>query len=163
MLPVINEDGEFIRLAPRHICHNGKSMLLHPVVHLHIINSEGHIFLQKRTVEKDIQPGKWDTSVGGHVDPGEDIEQALLREAREEAGLEGFGYSFIKRYIWKSEREREMVHSYVTCGDHKPLIDPHEIDEGRFWSMNEIEDKLGRNVFTPNFEYEYMHILKDVL
>jgi isopentenyldiphosphate isomerase len=163
MLPVINEQGDFIKLAPRSICHDGKSMLLHPGIHLHIINGEGKIFLQLRSKDKDIQPGKWDTSVGGHVDPGETTEQALMREAREEAGLENFSYEFIRNYIWESDREREMVYSYLTNYDHSPVTDPAEVDEGRFWSREEIEANLGTGLFTPNFEYEYIHILSDSL
>jgi len=161
MLPVINEDGELLRLAPRSECHNGKSMLLHPVIHLHILNEKGDIFLQKRSLNKDIQPGKWDTSVGGHVDPGESIEQALLREASEEAGLKKFSYAFIKKYIWQSEREKEMVYSYFTRYQGVPVADPAEVDEGRFWTRSEIEQNLGTGIFTPNFEHEYNHVLKD--
>ena len=46
-------------------------MLLHPVVHLHVMREGGFLYLQKRAMDKDIQPGKWDTAVGGHVDFGE--------------------------------------------------------------------------------------------
>lgn len=161
MLPVITEEGEFMRLAPRSECHNGESMLLHPVVHLHIINGKGEIFLQKRSMNKDIQPGKWDTSVGGHVDPGETAEEALYREAKEEAGIDDLQYRFIKKYIWESDREREMVHSYYTLSNNIPQTDPGEIDDGRFWSRKEIEDKLDSGTFTPNFEHEYREVLKE--
>lgn len=160
MLPVINEEGELIGTVPRRIAHDGKSMLLHPVIHLHIINSAGQIFLQKRPADKDVQPGKWDTSVGGHVDPGETIIEALLRETQEEAGLVDFEYEFISKYLWQSEREREMVHSFVTRDNREPRIDTAEIAGGRFWSREEIEDGFEKQLFTPNFEYEYMHVLK---
>lgn len=163
MLPVINEEGEFIKLAPRKVCHDGKSMLLHPVIHLHILNSDGNLFLQKRSMNKDIQAGKWDTSVGGHVDPGETREQALLREAREEAGLVSFTYELIKKYLWESEREREMVYSFITRTDRVPVIDPAEVDDGRYWSIAEIEKNLGKGIFTPNFEFEYLHVLKGLV
>jgi isopentenyldiphosphate isomerase len=160
LLPVINEEGEFIKLAPRKVCHDGKSMLLHPVIHLHILNSDGHLYLQKRSMNKDIQAGKWDSSVGGHVDPGETTEQALLREARGEAGLVSFTYELIRKYLWESEREREMVYSFITRSDHIPVLDPGEVDDGRYWSHSEIESYLGKGVFTPNFEYEYLQVLK---
>jgi isopentenyldiphosphate isomerase len=163
MFPVVNEKGEFIKLAPRSICHDGISMLLHPVIHLHIINRDGNIFLQLRSLDKDIQPGKWDTSVGGHVNPGETIEQAVIREAREEAGIENFTYEFIRKYIWESDREREMVYSYLTRDVQTPVTNTEEVDDGRFWSREEIEKNLGTGLFTPNFEYEYLHVLKDTL
>jgi len=163
MLPVVNEEGDFIKLVPRRTCHDGQSMLLHPVIHLHIVNSDGNIFLQLRSKNKDIQPGRWDTSVGGHVDPGETQEQALKRETWEEVRLENFSYELIKKYIWQSEREREMVYSYITRADHSPVTDPAEVDEGRFWSREEIEENLGTGLFTPNFEYEYLHVLKNTV
>lgn len=64
VFPIVNEQGETIGSATRKECHFG-SFRLHPVVHLHIFNSQGELYLQKRNMNKDIQPGKWDTAVGG--------------------------------------------------------------------------------------------------
>ena len=80
MFPIVDEEGNITGAATRGECHSG-SKLLHPVVHLHVFNSKGELYLQKRPEWKDIQPGKWDTSVGGHVDLGESVEMALKREA----------------------------------------------------------------------------------
>ena len=153
--PVVTEDGKLIGKAPRSVCHDGKSMLLHPVVHLHLFNNEGKIFLQKRSIKKDIQPGKWDTSVGGHIAPGETIEDALLREAREEIGLRNFQPQFINKYVWESLWEKELVFSFVTVSDFRPVIDRDEIDEGKFWSIDEVRRTIGKGIFTPNFENEF--------
>ena len=89
MFPVVDEEGNILSAATRGECHGG-SMLLHPVVHLHVFNSEGQLYLQKRPDWKDIQPGKWDTAVGGHVDLDESIQQALRREVQEELGISDF-------------------------------------------------------------------------
>lgn len=62
--PLVDEKGETIGKATRKECHSGSKML-HPVVHLHIFNKAGDLYLQKRSINKDIQPGKWDTAVGG--------------------------------------------------------------------------------------------------
>ena len=153
--PVVDEDGKLIGKAPRSVCHDGKSMLLHPVVHLHLLNKEGKFFLQKRSKKKDIQPGKWDTSVGGHIAPGETIEDALLREVREEIGLKNFQPQFINRYVWESTRERELVFSFITVSDFIPVIDREEIDEGKFWTIDEIRRNIRKGIFTPNFENEF--------
>ena len=79
LFPIVNEKGDVIGSASRKECHSGTKKL-HPVVHLHVFDSEGRLFLQKRSENKDIQPGKWDTSVGGHIDYGESVEEALRRE-----------------------------------------------------------------------------------
>jgi len=155
IFPIVDEEGNTIGVAPRNVCHDGKSMLLHPVVHLHLYNRKGELFLQKRAYTKDIQPGKWDTSVGGHVGPGESVENALFRETAEELGLKDFVPSFKRKYVWQSARERELVNSFSAITDEIPVINKDEIDEGRFWPMSEIRESIGKNIFTPNFEYEF--------
>jgi isopentenyldiphosphate isomerase len=158
MFPVVDEEGNILSAATRGECHSG-SMLLHPVVHLHVFNSEGQLYLQKRPDWKDIQPGKWDTAVGGHVDLGESIHEALRREVREELGVTDFEPQQLPHYVFQSDRERELVFPFRTTydGDVKPSA---ETDGGKFWSISEIEASLGKGVFTPNFESEYQKVIK---
>ncbi len=155
--PLVNEAGETIGKATRKECHSG-SKLLHPVVHLHIFNDAGDLYLQKRSMTKDIQPGKWDTAVGGHVDLGETVEEALRREVREELGITDFIPQLITRYIFESEIEKELVNSFRTIYNGAITPDPSELDGGRFWTATEIKDNLGKNIFTPNFEKEYQRL-----
>ncbi len=159
LFPVVDEHGNEIALAQRSVCHNGKSMLLHPVVHLHLFNKSGELYLQKRAMTKDLLPGKWDTSVGGHISPGERVEDALKRETLEELGLTVFEFRLIGKYIWESPREREYVYSFTGTTGESPVINPEEIDEGRYWTMQEIRDNIGKEIFTPNFEHEYRILL----
>ena len=155
--PLVNEEGETIGKATRKECHSGSKML-HPVVHLHIFNEAGDLYLQKRSMNKDIQPGKWDTAVGGHIDYGETVEEALRREVREELGITAFTPQFITRYVFESAIEKELVNTFRTIynGEIKP--DTEELDGGRFWSLKEIKSNLGQNVFTPNFEQEFKRL-----
>lgn len=157
--PVVDENGRMISKALRSECHNGKSKLLHPVVHLHLFNKKGELYLQKRAMTKDLLPGYWDTSVGGHVSPGESAEDALKRETVEELGLTGFEYRLLQKYIWESSRERELVYSFTAVSDNEPSVCKDEIDEGRFWTLKDIEISLGRNLFTPNFEHEFKNLI----
>lgn len=157
MFPIVDENGNITGAATRGECHNG-SKLLHPVVHLHVFNSKGELFLQKRPLWKDIQPGKWDTSVGGHVDLGESVEMALKREAREELGIENFTPQPLKHYVFESDKEKELVFSYKTIYDG--VIAPsQELDGGRFWPIEDIRSSIGKKVFTPNFEREFAETL----
>ena len=162
LFPVVDEDGNQISVAPRSICHDGKSMLLHPVVHMHLFNDRGELFLQKRAMSKDLLPGFWDTSVGGHINPGEKTEDALRRETHEELGLKEFSFEFIAKYIWESVRERELVYSFRGNTISNPVINKDEIDEGRFWAIDEIRANLKKNLFTPNFEHEFIYIVSNL-
>lgn len=155
MFPVVDEEGNILSAATRGECHGG-SKLLHPVVHLHLFNSKGEIYLQKRPEWKDIQPGKWDTAVGGHVDLGESVSQALMRETREELGIQLDEYPApFAHYVFESERERELVYVHKLVFDGK-VFPSEELDGGRFWSIDELKKHIGKQVFTPNFESEYL-------
>ena len=160
--PIVTEEGVVTGKASRTECHSG-TFLLHPVVHLHVFNSRGELYLQKRAMDKDIQPGKWDTSVGGHVDYGEETEDALRREVREELGITDFKPVFLRSYKFVSDREAELVNSYYTLYDGDIQPDPVEISEGKFWKISEIEQQLGKNVFTPNFENEFFIVKPSLL
>lgn len=156
LFPIVDAEGNTIGCATRGECHDG-SKLLHPVVHLHLFNSAGDIYLQQRPQWKEIQPGKWDTAVGGHVDYGESVANALLREVREEIGITDFTPVFLMCYQFESERERELVYVYkcVYEGEVKPS---DELDGGRFWAISEVEHAIGKGVLTPNFEQEFRMI-----
>lgn len=161
MVPVVEENGLVIGQATRQSVHDG-SKLMHPVIHLHIINREGCLYIQKRSMKKDLLPGRWDTAVGGHVDYGETLEEALYREASEELGFRDFNPIFLKSYIWESAREKELVSVFATVGNFTLKPDNDEVTEGRYWNMSEIESNLARGLFTPNFEQEFKSI-KDTL
>ncbi len=152
-LPLVNDEGQVLGSAPRSVVHNG-SKLLHPVVHLHVFNND-QLLLQKRPDHKLIQPGKWDTAVGGHVSAGENIEQALKKETFEEIGINKFNTQSLKPYIWESEVEKELVFLFRTKHNGPFKKAENEVEELRFWSKEEIKENLNKDIFTPNFEHEF--------
>ena len=153
-LPVVDESGNILGAVARDHAHDG-SKILHPVVHLHVFNSRGDLYLQRRPDWKDIQPGKWDTAVGGHIDLGENVERALQREVGEELGITDFTPESLGHYVFESQRERELVYVHRCVYDGAIRPSAQELNGGRFWSAAEIEANTGKGVFTPNFESEY--------
>lgn len=160
--PIVESSGLVIGRATRNYCHSGAKPL-HPVVHIHIIDRFSRIYLQKRSMRKDIQPGKWDTAVGGHVSYGEGILEAVYREAFEELGFTDFNPIHLETYQFESEIECEQVNVFAAVGSYDLQPDLDEVDEGRWWELADIDANLGKGVFTPNFESEFTMIRRSLL
>ena len=97
----------------------------------------------------------WDTAVGGHVSAGEDVYTAIVRESKEELGIDLKNAEFIFRQLNKDDVETELSFVYKTVYDGPFNIDNNEVTDGCFFSIKEIKEKLGKNIFTPNFEKEF--------
>ena len=161
ILPIVEPNGVVIGRSTRKACHTHPG-LLHPVVHLHIIDPYDNIYLQKRSATKDLFPGRWDTAVGGHVTYGESLYEALIREAGEELAFVDFNPAFLESYVWRSPMETELVNIFATVTDRDIDPDNDEVDEGRWWTRKEVEEAIGQGILTPQFEQEFTRI-KDQL
>jgi isopentenyldiphosphate isomerase len=156
---IVDEEDRVIGTAPRGRCH-GDPYLIHRVSHVIVVNGKGEVLLQKRSPHKDIQPGKWDTSVGGHLNIGEDYRAAAYRELKEELGVVDTELTFLYAYPLRNAIESENVRTYHCRYDGDIVFDRQEITEVRFWGMDEIEAHLGTGMFTPNFEEEFGYYLQ---
>lgn len=112
---------------------------------------------------KKLLPGYWDTAVGGHISYGEDTLTALQRETMEELGLTQFKAELLATYLWESKTEREFINVFICKEFGTFTIDNDEVDEGKFWSKDEIEAAIDTKTLTPNFEHEYRTILKTTI
>ncbi|MCI4624624.1 MAG: NUDIX domain-containing protein [Candidatus Magnetoovum sp. WYHC-5] len=155
MLDVVDEMGKIVGRALRSTVH-GDNSLLHCVVHVFVFDNEGRLLLQKRSMSKDVAPGKWDTSVGGHVDLGEAVEDALYRELKEELGITAIKPVFMYKYIHKNHYESELVHSYRCKYVGAINFNKEEIDDVRYFSVDDIRNNLQKGLFSDNFEDEFL-------
>jgi isopentenyldiphosphate isomerase len=155
---VVDESGRVIGQAPRSRCH-GDPSLIHPSVHVLVFSPDGRLFLQKRSMTKDTQPGKWDTSVGGHLKPGEPPEEAARREMDEELGIREAALRAAYEYIWRSSFETELIRAFGTVYDGPIRLDPAELEDGKFWALADIERQLDSGVFTPQLAHEFPRML----
>jgi mutator protein MutT len=158
-LEVVTEQGNVIRTLPRSEIHENPT-LLHRVVHGLVFNSKGELILQKRSMSKDVAAGKWDTSVGGHVNAGETLDEAIHREMKEELGIAGYNIEYLYKYIHSNPYETELVYTYRCTYNGKIDFNQEEIEEVRMWSFDEIRQNIGKGSLSDNFEHEFRMYLE---
>lgn len=154
IVDLVDDSDRVIGQAPRYKCH-GDPRLIHRAVHILLFNDRQQLLLQKRSLRKDIQPGKWDTSVGGHLDPGEDYRSAAVREMCEELGVKGIPLTELYRSKIRNDIESENILTFLASYAGPINFAPDEIEDVRYWSADEIDAALGSGCFTPNFEEEW--------
>ncbi len=120
-----------------------------------VFNKKGELLLQKRASHKDVAAGKWDTSVGGHVMPGEDILTAAKREVYEELGIIPEELKFLYTYIHSNHYESELVYTYWVLHEGPFNFNKDEIDEVAFWKIEDIQNYLNLGYFSDNFKEEF--------
>jgi isopentenyl-diphosphate delta-isomerase type 1 len=134
---VVDERDEVIGKKPRSEVH--RLGLMHRATHVLVFNQRGEVFLQKRSMKKDRQPGLWDSSASGHVDSGEDYDACAVRELREEIGLE---ISDVPRRLFKlaASPETDQEHVWVyRCEAEGPFrLHPDEIERGDWFKSGEV-------------------------
>ena len=134
---VVNERDEVIDRKPRSEVH--ARGLLHRAVHVLVFNSRGEIFLQKRSMKKDRQPGVWDSSCSGHVDSGEKYDETAVRELGEELGLK---VSAPLQKLFKidacAETDAEFVWIYRCESDGPFQLHPDEIETGGWFTPEKV-------------------------
>ena len=161
LLDIYDVSGRHIGAAPRSECH-GHPELLHHTAHVFVFHPvTGALLLQKRSMNKRIQPGKWDTSVGGHLALGEDYEQGARRELAEELGVSGqveLKYLFDSSIRNEIESEDAQVFGLWQADGFRFQTD--EIDAIRFWSTDELFAPEHQEEFTPNLRSELKELKK---
>ena len=143
LLDVVDENDRVVAVKTRGEIH--ARGLMHRAVHILLFNSRGELFLQKRSMLKDEQPGKWDSSAAGHVDSGEAYIDCARREIGEELGIAADGKL---QELFKLPAnaatgfEHCMIYRYRHDG---PLrLDPDEIDDGRWLDPTEMDAAVRR-------------------
>jgi isopentenyl-diphosphate Delta-isomerase len=134
---VVNGRDEVIGQRPRSEVH--RLGLMHRAAHILVFNSTGQVFLQKRSMNKDRQPGVWDSSASGHVDSGEDYDRCAVRELHEEIGLR---LDAAPKRLFKlaacTETDQEHVWAYCCEAEGPFRLDPDEIEQGSWFAPEAV-------------------------
>jgi len=136
-----------------------KKHLKHRAVHIFVFNPKGQVFIQQRSLSKDTNPGKWGSSVGGHLDAGEDYLHAAVRELEEELGIRANEKKLKRIAFFKASKISgwEFVEIYSIVYGGKIKMNEEELKNGKFVKIEELKEALRKesSSFTPDFAYYF--------
>ena len=163
-----NKIGEKIGTVDKEIAH--KDGLWHKSVHVWIINDKNEILLQYRCADKKLYPNKWDCSFAGHISAGETSIEALLREGKEELGididLEKLNYVMTNRECIKYENinSNEFVDIYILRQNidiDKISFQKEEVSNAKYVPIEKFFELINNDDIIPH-KIEYM-VLKEII
>ena len=144
LIAVVDENDQFIDNQPRNKVH--QLGLRHRAVHILVFNDQQQLFLQKRSLSKDINAGLWDTSAAGHVDAGESYDACAHRETIEELGVfveDTLTYLFKLPAIPRTGMEFVQVYRCLHNGPF--TLEAGEIDAGQWFDIKTISQRVADN------------------
>jgi isopentenyldiphosphate isomerase len=140
-LSVVDENDHVIKTLSRYEIH--ALGLPHRAVHILVFNQQGNLFLQKRSMKKDLNKGLWDTSAAGHVDAGEGYTACAIRETEEELGI---SIENTLQVLFKLSPTKntgmEFIQVYQCVHNGSFILNDEEIDEGVWLSVDEISKRV---------------------
>lgn len=153
VLDVVDLNDEAVGQATREECH--KEFLRHRAVQIFVFDTQGRIFVQKRSKKKDVFPGFYEASCSGHVQAGEAYRQAAARELAEELGITHTEHELRELFTFKlrAKPEHEIIKQYTLKCECVGELQKEEVESGEFLDWNELVTRAGNDPrqFTPAF------------
>ncbi|MFH1292288.1 MAG: NUDIX domain-containing protein [bacterium] len=147
----VDEDDNVIGSKPNNQFKN--SPYITRSSHLYLFNSKGEVLLQKRSVQKSLWPGLYDISVSGTNQVGETYEQALVREVKEEIGIDLEVFEEMYSYTFRSNIHNANKKAFRAVHEGPFTIDKSEVDSIQWYNLEELRQLVEKfpEKFCPPF------------
>lgn len=137
---VVDSNNNPIEPQERHLAHNRGYW--HRVSHIYIVNNKKQVLCQRRSLLKDMNPGKWEPFFGGHLAPNQEYLESAVIEVNEELGLAitKNDLHFLTIFKYEAGHEYEGIFYLMWDGDINRLkFEEEEIDQLQWFSIDELQ------------------------
>jgi len=136
--------------------------LPHRATYILVFNSSGNLFVQKRTMTKDVFPGYYDPAAGGVVLAGEDYLEGALRELAEEMGIRNVPLTALFEFYYKDERSRVWGAAFSCVYDGDVVLQEEEVESGAFVPIPDVLRDIETKPYTPDGAYVIRRYLDEL-
>lgn len=161
-LPVINESGVVQGRIAKSVSISMKNKFLHPIVRIALIY-DGMLYLKERDSSKLLDPGKLDYPFETYMQYNHNIGEAIKNVVNKEVNCDVLPTRFILKYVFENEYTKRLVYLYVSAIRSEKAFEELRLEDGKLWTINQIEDNIGSNIFSETFELEFDYLKNTVL
>ena len=151
IVAIVDEDNNVVGAAPR--LEMRTKRLPHRSTYILVFNSQGELYVQKRTTTKDVFPGYYDPATGGVVLAGESYEASARRELAEELGIHDVPLTSLFTFYFADERTRVWGGVFTCVYDGAMVLQPEEVESGEFMPPDEVLRRAQTAPYTPDGLY----------
>ncbi|UCE81817.1 MAG: NUDIX hydrolase YfcD [Deltaproteobacteria bacterium] len=148
LVTIVDQENNEIGAAHRWEMRARK--LPHRATYILVFNSEGELYVQKRTQTKDVFPGYYDVAAGGVVLAGESYEQGAVRELEEELGIGDALLTELFDFYYEDEHIRLWGRAFSCVYDGEMVLQEEEVESGEFIKVDEVFQLAETEPFTPD-------------
>jgi 8-oxo-dGTP pyrophosphatase MutT (NUDIX family) len=153
MVAIVDRDNHVVDAAPRAVMR--AQGLIHRATYILVFSSKGELFVQERTMTKDIFPGFYDLCTGGVVVAGEEYEPSARRELKEEIGVEVEELTFLFDFYGEYAGQKVWGRAYSAFSDGPFTLQAEEVSSGGFYGREELERLIREKPCTPDSVYVF--------
>ena len=148
IITIVDRNNTEVEHLPRRIMR--AQGLIHRATYILVFNHQGEIFVQKRTMTKDIYPGYFDVATGGVVLAGESYELSAKRELAEELGVNKVELAGHFDFFHEDAGNKVWGRVFSCTTDGPFILQKEEVEDGFFLGIKQVLAMNEKKSFTPD-------------
>ncbi len=161
-LPVVSEQGDVQGKIAKSVSQNLKNKFLHPLVRVALIH-DSKLYLKERKETRLLDPGKLDYPFEKYMQYNHNLEDSIRNMIRQEIKTDQLPVRFLLKYVFENEHTKRLIFLYVSLISSEKEFNELHLHEGKLWTIKQIEDNIGNNIFSECFELEFEYLKNTVL
>ncbi len=161
-LPVVNESGQVEGRVAKSVTIVMRNKYMHPVVRVALIH-QGKLYLINRKPDRILNPGLLDYPFEKYLRYKHDIDEAVLNSISNEIGDKKIPLQFMLKYVFENDDTRRLILLYVSVIDDSAEFEKLGLVEGKLWTISQIEENMGKGIFSECFELEFEYLKNTAL
>ena len=161
IITIVDKNNSVVGALPRHRMR--AQSLIHRATYVLVFDRQGAVYVQKRTIIKDVFPGYFDAAAGGVILAGEDYVEGASREIEEELGIRGVLLTPLFRFYHEDTRNKVWGAAFCCTYGGPIVLQPEEVESGGFAQPAEVLKRSDTEPFTPDGCYVLQRYVTEFL